>query len=189
MSRFVILSFAFMGLGFYELSGGADFQPGSNTTAKALGISSAEASVPEKVARADTSSVPLTGVARARFGDGIANTKPTPGVMLATLEVPTVARQAVEPARAQAVPGAAEAEAEPATTPLAEKMPDIRKVDGSRVNVRFGPGTNYSIVTKLGRGDEVEVLQNNGEGWLKLRVVESNRIGWMADFLVTAAAE
>ena len=54
--------------------------------------------------------------------------------------------------------------------------------------MRTGPGTNFSVMAQLRRGDSVEVLRES-EGWLKLRVVESNRIGWMADFLVTASAE
>ncbi len=62
-------------------------------------------------------------------------------------------------------------------------------VDASRVNMRSGPGTGYAVLTRLGKGDSVEVLSDTGDGWLKLRVVDTDRIGWMADFLVTASAE
>ncbi|MGB2201766.1 MAG: SH3 domain-containing protein [Pseudooceanicola atlanticus] len=55
--------------------------------------------------------------------------------------------------------------------------------------MRNGPGTNFSIVDRLTRGEQVEVLAEPGNGWLKLRVSDSGRVGWMADFLVTAAAE
>ena len=51
--------------------------------------------------------------------------------------------------------------------------------------MRNGPGTDYSIVDRLSRGNEVEVIAAPGNGWLKLRVSESGRIGWMADFLVS----
>lgn len=63
----------------------------------------------------------------------------------------------------------------------------MREVAGTRVNMRLGPGTGHSVVTQLSQGTEVEVLRAEG-GWLKLRVVDSKRIGWMADYLVTAAA-
>ena len=64
---------------------------------------------------------------------------------------------------------------------------DIRTISGNNVNMRMGPGTRYNVVAKLRRETEVQVLQNPGNGWLKLRVVESGRVGWMAEFLVTAA--
>jgi uncharacterized protein YgiM (DUF1202 family) len=53
--------------------------------------------------------------------------------------------------------------------------------------MRNGPGTSYSVVDRLQRGDTVEVLAEPGNGWLKLRVAESGQVGWMADFLVSSA--
>ena len=64
---------------------------------------------------------------------------------------------------------------------------DLREVTASRVNLRNGPGTKYSVLDKLVRGDEVQVLSDNGDGWIKLRVKSSNQVGWMADYLVTAS--
>lgn len=66
---------------------------------------------------------------------------------------------------------------------------DTRKVAGNHVNMRNGPGTSYSVVERLSRGQAVEVLSDPGNGWLKLRVSDSGRIGWMAEFLVTASAD
>ena len=34
---------------------------------------------------------------------------------------------------------------------------------------------------------EVEVIRDNGDGWVKLRVLDSGRVGWMADFLLVAS--
>ena len=62
---------------------------------------------------------------------------------------------------------------------------DIRAVSGDRVNVRDGPGTNYSVVNQLVRGDKVEVLQDAGDGWVKLRPVDGGPVGWIASFLLT----
>ncbi|MEZ5716766.1 MAG: SH3 domain-containing protein [Paracoccaceae bacterium] len=64
---------------------------------------------------------------------------------------------------------------------------DLRNVSASRVNMRQGPGTDFNVVAKLTQGTEVEVLRDQGDGWVKLRVVDSGRVGWMADHLLTAS--
>mmetsp|Transcript_28995 Transcript_28995/g.55613 ORF Transcript_28995/g.55613 Transcript_28995/m.55613 type:complete len:187 (+) Transcript_28995:148-708(+) len=70
-------------------------------------------------------------------------------------------------------------------SPVTPLGAEIRAVSGNSVNVRGGPGTNYSVVNRLVRGDEVEVLQDPGNGWVKLRPVTGGPIGWMADFLLS----
>ena len=64
---------------------------------------------------------------------------------------------------------------------------DIREVTGGRVNLRRGPGTNFNAVGRLTRGEQVLVLSEEN-GWVKLRVLETGRIGYMADFLVSDPA-
>lgn len=78
-------------------------------------------------------------------------------------------------------------EGEDAAAQPAAAARDIRTVSGNRVNLRMGPGTNYNVLTSLTRGDEVEVLQQPGNGWVKLKSVKGNSIGWMAEYLVSAA--
>ncbi|SNT25944.1 SH3 domain-containing protein [Antarctobacter heliothermus] len=58
---------------------------------------------------------------------------------------------------------------------------DVRVVSASRVNLRDGPATSYEIVAKLDEGVEVEVLDDTGDGWVKLRVVGAETEGWMSD--------
>ncbi|MEO1140698.1 MAG: SH3 domain-containing protein, partial [Pseudomonadota bacterium] len=65
---------------------------------------------------------------------------------------------------------------------------DIRYITGSVVNMRGGPGTEYQKITSLTEGTEVAVLQSPGNGWLELQVVDTGQTGWMADWLVSAAA-
>ena len=62
---------------------------------------------------------------------------------------------------------------------------EIRTVTGNRVNVRGGPGTTFGVVGKLVRGDEVEILDDIGTGWVRFRAVDSDTQGWLADFLLT----
>ena len=51
--------------------------------------------------------------------------------------------------------------------------------------MRNGPGTSYSVVATLSRDTEVEVLRDPGQGWVKLQVVDSGRIGWMSARLLS----
>lgn len=61
---------------------------------------------------------------------------------------------------------------------------DLRVVSGTRVNLRGGPSTTYDVVTQLLKGAEVEVLDDTGDGWVRLRTIPGNEVGWMsADFL------
>ena len=52
------------------------------------------------------------------------------------------------------------------------------------MNVRGGPGTHFDVVGKLTRGAEVEVLAENGDGWVEMRSIDGATLGWMADFLL-----
>nr|WP_247745136.1 SH3 domain-containing protein [Shimia sp. R11_0] len=53
--------------------------------------------------------------------------------------------------------------------------------------MRGGPGTSFGVLTVLTRGQEVQVLRENGNGWVKLRDEESGQIGWMSAKMITAA--
>ena len=63
---------------------------------------------------------------------------------------------------------------------------DVRTVSGNLVNLRGGPSTDYGIVSKLARGDEVRILEDNGDGWVRMQPVDGGEAGWMADFLLTS---
>ena len=191
MNKFVLIAFAFMGFAFYELSGGSDFVPGNNSlTVFAPVPPVVAASVvdrPAVVARADTTSVDTQQVepVSAPVAEVVDVEQPAAqpdilqGVALASVAAPVEPMPIPEPA----VEAVAEPEPEPA--PVVE--PDLRFVDGDRVNLRGGPGTDYAVVGKLLRDDMVEVLKDEGNGWLHLRVSATGDEGWMADWLLTAA--
>lgn len=63
---------------------------------------------------------------------------------------------------------------------------DRRYVSGDLVNLRSGPGTAYGVVGQLSRGTEVEVLGDNGGGWVRLRALDGGAAGWIADFLLSS---
>ena len=53
-----------------------------------------------------------------------------------------------------------------------------RGIDGHQI-ARLDP------VGKLGKGDAVEVIEDNGAGWVRFRSVDGSESGWMADFLLS----
>ncbi|ETX27504.1 hypothetical protein RISW2_13835 [Roseivivax isoporae LMG 25204] len=194
MKRFILLTFAFLFWGYYELSGGNDFVPGADPTAVVAEASEAPVEdapgqdTEEVVARADTGAILTQVAAPAAAGEATAaqgqdEVAPEALGLVLTSRTPPAEDASGSAAAPDATPAAAVAPAEPA-----EPARDLRAISGNVVNMRAGPGTDYAIVTQLVRDDAIEVLRDTGDGWLKIRAVETNRVGWMADFLVSAAA-
>jgi hypothetical protein len=179
MNKYILIAFAVMGMAFYELSGGADFEPGSNSLvifAEPKPIQSEPQPVPEVVARAETGSVGLTDIAPTRA-------LIEPVVPIAEPVITPVALAADGDVQAQdTVPVGVQE-----TVSVSQPQPDFRFVEGDRVNLRGGPGTTYAVVGKLFRNDMVEILADEGNGWLHLRDTVTGDEGWIADWLVTAA--
>jgi hypothetical protein len=172
MNKYILAAFAFMAVGFYELSGGADFEPGDE---KLVVFAEPKPSIPEPspepsiVARADTAA--LTEVTPASAVIEQPETTETTQFNLVSAAASDVRTQD------------AAAEAEPVNIP----EPDFRFVDGDRVNMRGGPGTDYAVIGKLYRNDMIEILKDEGNGWLHLRDTITGEEGWIADWLVTAS--
>jgi len=182
MLRFIFLSFAFLGWSFYELSGGANYRPGDNSR-QAVALLSAQKVTVANIAPQKTVPAPVSHDAVVTLAS--ASTEPAKEITPDRLSKNFIAAKLIKPA-------ADETKVIKLTAPeQTEKIAkaDIRSITGRRVNMRMGPGTNFSVAAKLSGGDQVEVVRDNNDGWLKLRVVETGRIGWMADFLVTAAAD
>ncbi|MBU2959755.1 SH3 domain-containing protein [Citreicella sp. C3M06] len=193
MKSFIFLTFAFLALAWYQMSGGADFNADRSAAA-------AVARSPE-VARADTSAAPLVSVAA-----------PPAGVVLASARAVPAGQAVAEPAvdRAKAAPAAQKLDvtlASAARIPLArpsdamiaklaaretksdanpDSMRDLHRVTGSVVNMRSGPGTAYHVVDQLRRNAVVEVVSENVDGWVKLRSVDGARVGWMSNRFLDA---
>ncbi len=225
MWRLIAITFAFLGWSFYELSGGAAYQPleGSRQHVAAQKRAQAEAArvrlakmdaeQDARVASAvwpavkDASKAGITPLGFAVLG-GATSDIGSDTVTRASVDLDSLPRipatRAVgahdagvdkakrvtldaDGAAPQSVPADQVAQVVKASLAEPTETKDIRQISGSRVNMRMGPGTKFSVAAKLVRGTEVEVLQNPGNGWLKLRVQDTGRVGWMADYLVTAA--
>ena len=197
MFRFILLTFGFLGFAFYEMSGGAQFEPASDRVARLNGADAgtqvAEAPAPgmmaatagtlpaseletaQIVTRADTALNTLEAVPAVQKTDGF-GVPQNVQVTLASAESPAIIPSLIVPNDS----GAPLTEASVPDEPRGE----MRTVSGSRVNVRSGPGTNYGVVAKVERGDAVEIFEDNGSGWVRMRSVDGGPVGWMADFLL-----
>lgn len=204
--RFVLVSFAFLFWAFYELSGGADFQPRGvrpQPPAPRITAPAPNLSAPIKTAKlATTPAIAPRRVPAAAPDPSSAQQKPgtsTPAResiaqisqsgMLSRLrvsgpnEVVSFASQDGGIASlgdiAANSANVAPQQAKPLPVPVAP-APDLREVIGTRVNMRDGPGTIYPVVARLQIGQKIEVLDTSGTGWLRIRTQATGTVGWVA---------
>ncbi|MFK7869727.1 MAG: SH3 domain-containing protein [Roseobacter sp.] len=214
MNRFIFLVFGFLALAFYEFSGGADFSPTATRMAAVEGRQQASGddlplavTEPEVVARADLNLVSFSEISPPTEATVVREDPPLQFAPIAvSLEAATrrddpapqaagvaVLGETVEASVQAAAPAVTAAESsirfEGRTSSAASERVaaalQTRLVNGSLVNVRSGPGTTYGVVSQLSRGDEVEILSDNGAGWVKMRPANGGPEGWMADFLLS----
>jgi uncharacterized protein YgiM (DUF1202 family) len=213
MFRFIVLTFLFLGVVFFEMSGGADFDgealrmsrldpvepspiaPDAPKTllagVKSQNIDTAEVSrvalnlTTTRNVDAPSKALPTAAVASpavaspAKFGGATLST--------ASLDTNSIVIPSLIPAAQPAVQVSQDALPENDILPDEDASAlDVRAVSGNRVNVRGGPGTSFGVVDSLTRGVEVEILQDPGNGWVKLRPMDGGPEGWMADFLLTS---
>lgn len=191
MKTFILLTFGFLAFAFYELSGGSEFQPASARiaaqTPEAEEIIVA-APAPKSVEAPQT--VTTTAITK------IDSTPDVTRVSLNLTNVTEAAEQAVATTTATIIDSAETPQIilpsliattdTTGTAAAAISDGDIRTVSGNRVNVRGGPSTNYGIVSKLTRGEAVRILEDNGDGWVRMQPLDGGEAGWMADFLLTS---
>lgn len=184
MGKIIIVSFAFMAFAFYELSGGESFVPlAEEKRAKIAQLQAEQDAIKlaEKEKReAEREKRLLAAAATPAVQTQVIQASQITNAEPATDPLANVITAALEADKAEEIIAEASLEEAPAAI-------DTREVTSARVNMRNGPGRNFSVVSKLSAGDRVEILQDPGDGWVKLKVVENGRIGWMADFLLTAA--
>ena len=195
MNKYILVAFGLLGLAFYELSGGADFEPGGTSLvvfAEPKPAESSEQAEMGLVARADTSAITVlsddTQSARTEL-DTVSEPETTKsdesvaGVSLVKL----IPESKPEPEPQSITSTDTEAVVAAVSEPTFDPEPDLRFINGDRVNMRGGPGTDFAVIGKLYRNDMVEVIRDEGNGWLHLRDTITGDEGWIADWLVTAS--
>jgi uncharacterized protein YgiM (DUF1202 family) len=177
----MVLTFILLGWVFFEFSGGADFVPETRPVAASDPVQSD----PETVTRADTAELSAIPAAVSQ---------PATTAKLAATAVAAVAVPAAVPAPApapMAVPEPATVQPAPAFVSLSQPQPvvpgaaDLRFVEPELVNMRDGPGTDYAVADKLSRGTTAEVLESDGNGWVRVHIIATDQIGWIAERLLT----
>lgn len=207
MWRFILLSFVFLGWSFYEMSGGADYRPSANSI-------QARVLLDNQRPQARPMRVNVIEVAQADLGRSGAGAVPAitslqelavrmdapKPLVTAAAEETSLPQPAVVEVSAPANGGDFAALAQTArlwdqagfsevlTTPSVV-APDLRRVAGTSVNLRSGPGTQFDRLTSLARGTEVIVLPDRVGSWVKVRLAESGDVGWMTDRLLTVATQ
>lgn len=210
MLRVMVITFAVLGWSWYELSGGSDFVAGDHGVTLLARVEpkpgAAEAAEVE-VARADITASDLTSITPMRVTRTLqaAGMTAQPAKLQAEPVLPADPKKfaaLLEDARplysdlhlASATVGVTrEAAARPAVKPeparaeAPESRTDLRVVTGSRVNLRGGPSTGHAVLTQLLQGEHVEVVEDRGNGWVRLRALDDDAIGWMsANYLVAS---
>ncbi|MGR3702639.1 MAG: SH3 domain-containing protein [Paracoccaceae bacterium] len=201
------MTFAFLGWSFYQISGGADYQPreGSrqavalqveaerklaalspNTMASAIPAASA----PDKpeVTRnlIDLTSMPAVTDRSAQPVRLLPQDLPSADTLADTVDKRVANLSLAQPAAFAQAAGMAPVSPENLPQP-AQDLRDLRHITGTSVNMRTGPGTSFGVLARVTRDTEVEVLETYENGWLRLRVIDSSKVGWVSSKLVSDA--
>lgn len=87
----------------------------------------------------------------------------------------------LEPAPGGAL-GAAAPQPQPQRQPQQQAAADgdLMFVTGSRVNVRSGPSTEFSVIDSVAYGEAVEIVAFDENGWAEIRLADTGETGFMA---------
>ncbi|WP_158964826.1 SH3 domain-containing protein [Chachezhania sediminis] len=216
MFRFVLVSFLLLGLAFYELSGGADFEPAKvrrsvefapespvdvterdavivvaqPAEARPLQAETVLAQVETLATKPVVTAPPPqpTAAEQIKFGLTTLPNGGAPVTRLSALETTGTALAGLGTAGLSVLIDAASDDQAPTEVMVEEDVdgPDIRQITATRVNMRGGPGTGFDVVGQLSQGTQVRVVGEPSNGWLMLRTVGDDQLGYVAASLVSA---
>ena len=182
MWKYLFLCFVMLGWAFFELSGGQNIEP-------ALATSVSEVVAPsddvdpidrsfdrEEVARAATDA--LRSIEFDDHAEAAAPVNVVTDAALWKVSADTETSVIIENIFEDVVPVVA------AAVPSDE---NLYAVSVNRANMRNGPSTRNGVIAKLERGTAVQLLPSSSGSWVKLRVVETNRVGWIFKKLLKKA--
>ncbi len=185
-SYYIVSTFLFLGLLWFEMSGGTEFEPRdvsyrvatdpfADTPRPLLQSTFGEPTEPLTIA----ASMPVE-VATPVFAAATASSV-TPAVASTTdraVIVPASLPREIKRPREERVEDAPE---EQPKIDIAPRLQTVQ-VAANRLNFRVGPGTRYGSLGILDRGDTLVVLREE-DRWKKVRAEESGQIGWVAAWL------
>lgn len=202
MTRLMLVTFAMLGWFFYVMSGGSEFEPRGTRAEAPPVVAAAEKPEPRPLVPSPATEL-VTKVALRPAKPPEPKPEPIPAADAVDTEA-LLAQIAAglnsdlssfdntggtfslasldENAAVQVLD--TESEPEAAAPAPSEPPKDTRIVSGTRVNMRDGPGTIYPIIGKARMGQQVEVLSESGTGWLRLRVLPEQQVGWISSSLI-----
>ncbi|WP_270726133.1 SH3 domain-containing protein [Shimia sp. Alg240-R146] len=200
MNKFVVVSLAVMAWAFYELSGGSDFEPKYRRdvvqaqTQNPLVSPEPARITPTPIEPVVTQAAAVVPTVHRTSEAKIETVTATPASHASFLNVSAASAESFQTPKVASLSQTdsfaapdTKIETQPTLAALNSTdvildapQKDLRAVRGSRVNLRGGPGTSFAVLGVLTRGQEVEVLRDEGKGWVKLRDQETGRVGWMA---------
>ena len=192
MVKFIAIAFGFLGLAFYELSGGSDFD-GEALRLSRVEVGTVKQGLPKiaDAAKDIGSDDAEFEVSRAAL-NLVSEEKSKIIASVVTLAQPekieatpaSLVVDVVEEPLGELILPSLIVEPEAFEVITSTSIQDVRIVSVDRVNVRSGPSTDYEVVGRLTRGVEVEVLDDNGDGWIEMRSLDGVTFSWMTEFLL-----
>lgn len=179
MWKYFVLCFFALGWAFFELSGGQDFEP--QTITPAVNVSSA-AEVAEVIDR----EFDVENVAQAA-STALRDINFDHSAELVTRADTFVPNQLWKVSTGSQLDSTIINDLDEIPMLSPDETPDsdnIYTVAVNRANMRNGPSTRNGVVAKLERGTAVQVLPSQSGQWVKLRVVDTNRVGWISKTLL-----
>lgn len=173
---YIPVTFLFLGWAFYEMSGGSDFTPAQPKAANP------SPEIADALSETEAPAAQDSEVLLASFEPE--NPTVMTDAQTRLIEAAAMALAGVDPEapeQAEETVFAFQSLSQSTTS----SATDLREVAGNRVNMRSGPGTSHGVIVTLNRGQKLVVLETNN-GWARVEVVGSGRIGWMSESLLTS---
>jgi len=182
MWKYLFLCFVMLGWAFFELSGGQDFEPALATSVSEVVAPSDDAEpIDRSFDREDVARAATNALRSIEFDDHTEAAAPVNVVTDAALwkvSADTETSAIIENILDDVVPVVA------VNIPSDE---NLYTVSVNRANKRKGSSKRNGVVAKLERGTAVQLLLGQSGSWVKLRVVETNRVGWIFKKLLKKA--
>jgi hypothetical protein len=176
VSRFIVLSFAFLAWAFYEVSGGQDFQPRMSAA-----IAATE-DTQQRHLKAQSQSLAKISSTRQTV-DSQKETNLIVTRMIVADEI-SVGRGITSYSMTDAAIPNGRKLVFSLSTP--DTSPQIRRIRANNVNMRTGPGTQFVVLDTLPADSRVKLLDDSVRGWVKLRSLDSGRVGWIQKRFISA---
>ena len=165
MFKQITITTLIVGCAIFEMSGGADFKPGTHRN--------------QGMAETKQAPIPQRPVQRVKFS-GADDFEHVPFLSPVIENAAPLAAQTTShknPILTQA------SFTETAQQPTSPRQ-DFRIVTADRVNLRSGPGTNHDVVDTVTQGTEFILLSQSGD-WSHVKAVDAETTVWIANWLIS----